>query len=187
MQDTVQLRRLARVDLARVAEIDRTERIDALYVQEGEDLTERRGSWDSPPWLRGGDGEHTVAAKVRELHGYVDLGGVAVGALADGRLVGIGVVVPELRPGIAQLAFLHVTRTYRGTGVGKLLCTELERIACVGGASEMVVSATPSENTVRFYLGRGFVPTASPPAELFEAEPEDVHMQKALGNPPALR
>jgi hypothetical protein len=44
----------------------------------------------------------------------------------------------------------------------------------------MVVSATPSGNTVRFYLGRGFQPVAEPLAELFELEPEDVHMRKVL-------
>jgi hypothetical protein len=33
---------------------------------------------------------------------------------------------------------------------------------------------------VRFYLGRGFQPMAEPFAELFELEPEDVHMRKAL-------
>jgi hypothetical protein len=44
----------------------------------------------------------------------------------------------------------------------------------------MVVSATPSENTVRFYLGRGFQPMIDPLAELFELEPEDVHMRKTL-------
>jgi hypothetical protein len=44
----------------------------------------------------------------------------------------------------------------------------------------MVVSATPSENTVRFYVGRDLQPTAEPLAELFELEPEDVHMRKVL-------
>lgn len=44
----------------------------------------------------------------------------------------------------------------------------------------MVVSATPSENTVRFYMGCGYRPTAEPVPELVELEPEDVHMRKAL-------
>jgi hypothetical protein len=44
----------------------------------------------------------------------------------------------------------------------------------------MVVSATPSENTVGFYRGRGFAPMAEPLAELLEREPEDVHMRKVL-------
>ena len=38
--------------------------------------------------------------------------------------------------------------------------------------------ATPSENTVRFYLGRGFQPVADPLAELFELDAVDVHMRK---------
>ena len=45
----------------------------------------------------------------------------------------------------------------------------------------MVVSATPSLNTVRFYLHRGFEPWAEPLPELYEIfEPDDVHMQKRL-------
>ncbi len=44
----------------------------------------------------------------------------------------------------------------------------------------MVVSATPSLNTMRFYLGRGFAPVAEPLPELYELEPDDVHMQKRL-------
>jgi hypothetical protein len=41
-------------------------------------------------------------------------------------------------------------------------------------------SATPSANTVRFYKGRGFELMAEPLPELFEREPEDVHMRKVL-------
>ena len=54
------------------------------------------------------------------------------------------------------------------------------QIARTAGDSDMVVSATPTENTVRFYFGRGFQPMAEPLAELFELEPEDVHMRKVL-------
>ena len=60
------------------------------------------------------------------------------------------------------------------------LCDELERIARADGATEMVVSATPSVNTVRFYLGRGYEPMAQPLRELVELEPDDVHMKKRL-------
>lgn len=176
----VELRRLGRNELARVAEIDRTERIEVLYAQDGERLVERHGSWEAPAWEPDGHGEHSVEAKVRELHGYVDLGGVAVGALVAGQLVGIGVVVPHLRPGIAQLAFLHVSAPWRGTGIGSSVSALLEDIARSAGDVEMVVSATPSGNTVRFYRGRGFVPTGEPVDELLELEPEDVHMRKAL-------
>ena len=114
------------------------------------------------------------------LEQYVDTGGIALGAFTSGRLVGIGVVVPHLRPRIAQLAFLHVSAPFRATGIGSRLSDQLEQVASAAGDSDMVVSATPSENTVRFYLGRGFQPMAEPLAELFELEPEDVHMRKVL-------
>jgi GNAT superfamily N-acetyltransferase len=176
----VEFRGLDRSELSRVAEIDRAERIGVLYEQHGTVLVARRGSWSASAWDRGGRGEHSVEARVRELQRHVDHGGVPLGAIAAGRVVGIGVVVPHLRPGIAQLAFLHVSASWRGAGIGSRLSAQLDEIARTAGDAEMVVSATPSENTVRFYGGRGFLPTAEPLAELFELEPDDVHMRKPL-------
>ena len=57
---------------------------------------------------------------------------------------------------------------------------QLEDIARGAGDLKMVVSATPSGNTVGFYLGRGFVPTGEPLERLRQLEPEDVHMHKGL-------
>ena len=179
-EPAVEFRMLGRTELSRVAEIDRRERIDVLYAQHGTQLIARDGNWSASAWDPDGHGEHSVAARVHELQHYVDNGGVALGALANGQLVGIGVVVPHLRPGIAQLAFLHISAPLRATGIGSRLSEQLEQIARTAGDSDMVVSATPTGNTVRFYLGRGFQPMAEPLAELFELEPEDVHMRKTL-------
>ena len=180
VEPTVESRRLGRDELFRVIEIDRRERIDILYDQHGTQLVARHGNWSASAWDPDGHGEHSVAAQVHTLQRYVDIGGIALGAFASGRLVGIGVVVPHLRPWIAQLAFLHVSAPSRATGIGGSLSEQLEQIARTAGDSEVVVSATPSGNTVRFYLGRGFQPMAEPLAELFELEPEDVHMRKVL-------
>jgi GNAT superfamily N-acetyltransferase len=176
----VEVKRLAREELSRVAEIDRTERIDLLYVQHGTELEERRGNWVASAWDPHGHGEHSVEAHRRALEHYADAGGIALGAFSDGRLVGIGVVVPHLRPGVAQLAFLHVSEAFRATGIGRRLSDELDLIAGDAGDTEIVVSATPSGNTVRFYLNRGYELMAEPRPELYELEPEDVHMRKAL-------
>ena len=177
----VEFRWLARVELSRVADIDRTERIDLIYEQRGTELEERRGNWSSPAWDPHGHGEHSVEAQRHALEHYVDTGGIALGAFSKGRLVGIGVVVPHLRPGIAQLAFLHVSEAFRATGIGRRLSDELDLIARDAGDTEIVVSATPSENTVRFYLNRGYELMARPLPELYELEPEDVHMKKVIG------
>jgi GNAT superfamily N-acetyltransferase len=178
--ESIVIRTLQRGDLGRIGDIDRTETIRVLYEQRGTDLVARTGTWDARPWTAVGDGEHSVAALVRFVADDLDRGGVALGAFTGERMVGIGVVVPEIRPGVAQLSLLHVTSSTRGTGVGRRLCEQLDAIARHAGATEMVVSATPSENTVRFYLGRGFRPMAEPLPELFEIEPDDVHLHKSL-------
>ena len=88
--------------------------------------------------------------------------------------------MPHLRPETAQLAFLHGSAAFRATGIGSRLSEELELIARGAGDTEIVVSATPSKNTVRFYLSRGYQLMAQALPELYELEPEDVHMRKKL-------
>ena len=171
---------LERHELARVGEIDRTERIGLLYVQHGTELEPVSGDFSASRWHADGGGEHSVAHQVAECERWTAAGGTAIGAFAGDRLVGIGIVVPHVRKRIAQLAYLHVSDGHRGTGIGVHLTADLERIARKAGDKSMVVSATPSENTVGFYRGRGFEPTATPLPELLELEPEDVHLEKRL-------
>lgn len=180
MAAPVEIRDLALSDLSRVGEIDRTERIDALFEQHGTELVARRGSWSASVWDPEGHGEHSVDAKLLDLMHYAEAGGIARGGFSAGRLVGIGVVVPHIRPSMAQLAFLHVSRDFRAAGLGSRLSADLELVARRAGDTEIVVSATPSENTVRFYLGRGYRPMARPLPELLDLEPEDVHMGKLI-------
>lgn len=180
MEAPVEIRDLERTELSRIGEIDRTERIGVLFEQHGIELVARQGSWNASAWDPEGHGEHSVDAQHRALAHYADAGGIGRGAFSGGRLVGIGVVVPHIRPAIAQLAYLHVSRDFRGVGVGTRLCADLEVVARRAGDTEIVVSATPSENTVRFYMGRGFRPMALPLPELLELEPEDIHMHKVI-------
>jgi hypothetical protein len=81
VEERVEIRRLARTELSRVGEIDRTEHIDVLYEQRGMELVERPGDWSASAWDADGHGEHSVEAKRDELEHYVDAGGIAFGAL----------------------------------------------------------------------------------------------------------
>ena len=180
MEPSVEIRDLARDELTRVGEIDRTEHIGVLFEQRGTELVASHGTWSASAWDPEGDGEHSVDAQRRALAHYADEGGIARGAFSGGRLVGIAMVVPHIRPSIAHLAYLHVSRDFRSAGIGRRLSDDLELIARGAGDTEIVVSATPSENTVRFYLGRGYRPMAQPLQELLELEPDDVHLGKAI-------
>lgn len=173
-------RKLDASDLARLGDIDRTEYVPVIYHQHGDQLTEEHHEYHIPPWFTDTDGDHSVASHRAFCERHLAAGGTAVGAFDGERLVGIGVVTPHVRPGIAQLAYLQVSDGYRGQGVGRKLCELMDDIARAAGNTQMVVSATPSVNTVRFYMGRGFRPTAEPLPELVELEPEDVHLSREL-------
>ena len=176
----ITLRPLHPAELSRLGEIDRTERIEAIYLQHGANLEESAQPFDVPPWSPTGDHAHSVPDQIGFCEWHVSRGASIFGAFDGERLVGIGLVTPHVRPGVAQLAFLHTSNGYRGRGVGRRLVAEIEAEARRMGDWEIVVSATPTVNTVRFYMGCGYAPMAEPLAELFEEEPEDIHLSKRL-------
>ena len=75
-----------------------------------------------------------------------------------------------------QLAYLYVSRAYRGRGVGTELFEATSTFAREAGANALYVSATPTENTVDFYLNRGCILAPEPDPKLLAAEPDDIHL-----------
>ena len=102
------------------------------------------------------------------------------GAFHEQKLVGIGIIQPDVAADTAQLAYLHVSNRYRQKGIGNRIAQELIGEARRTGAAKMYVSATPSGSAVNFYMRQGFRPTATPIPELFELEPDDIHMLMEL-------
>jgi hypothetical protein len=45
------------------------------------------------------------------------------------------------------------------------------------GAHRLYISATPSENTVNFYVRLGCTVAKEPDSDLSELEPEDIHLE----------
>jgi hypothetical protein len=167
-------------EVSSVAEIDRSERIRTGYTCSGDELQQMVVNWDSPPWAWEGDGDHTVAAQVRFCSDHLKINGRMYGAFDGQKLVGIGIIQPQVAEGTAQLAYLHVSNGYRQTGIGGRITAALIREAKRCGARTMYVSATPSGSAVGFYLSHGFEPTDEPIPELFAKEPDDIHMVKDI-------
>ena len=69
-----------------MSEIDRSETIDAVYVQRGSRLQLRRGDFSSPPWDPVGEAEHSLSAVRVALVGWSDRGAVALGASTGTRV-----------------------------------------------------------------------------------------------------
>ena len=78
--------------------------------------------WDSSPWRDEGEGEHTIAAQIKFCRDHLLRNGRMYGAFDADRLVGIGILQPEIRKGIAQLAYLHVSNGYRQRGSMENIC-----------------------------------------------------------------
>jgi GNAT superfamily N-acetyltransferase len=172
----ITLRRMAASELGRIAEIDRSEHVTRLYSYRRGSLEARSVDEQAPNWSRSGDGEHSVQANLNAWRPILERGGTLLGAFDAETLAGVAIYAPQLAPGMAQLAVLHVSRSYRRKGVGSLLTREVARLARADGARRLYVSATPTGAPVEFYQSHGFLPTDAPNQALFALEPDDIHM-----------
>jgi ribosomal protein S18 acetylase RimI-like enzyme len=160
-----------------VADLDRSEHVTVNYLYDAGQLAEKTVDWQVPRWS-----EEHAAHHIQELTPMLAAGGLLFGAFDGDQLAGIAILRLALTETMAQLAFLHVNRDYRRMGVARRFTEEMVRLAREDGAIEMYVSATPSGSAVGFYTSQGF--KVAPPErihpELFEKEPEDIHLIKVL-------
>ena len=75
---------------------------------------------------------------------------------------------------------LYVSRGFRSSGIGKLLLQECMKTAREFGAEKLYISATPTKNTVDFYLNNGALITKELDTALFRMEPLDIHLEISL-------
>lgn len=70
-----------------------------------------------------------------------------------------------------------MSQGYRKQGLGSRLFNLAVEKAKALGAKKLYLSATPSENTVNYYLRLGCVLATEIDPELFALEPEDIHLE----------
>ena len=155
--------------------IDRREYIANIYRLRGGELVLEPHDFDVPGWPPGHE-----ASTAPRLEAAVDRGGQAW-AVFDGESIVAGAVIDVKAVGtgkdLIQLDWLHVSRDYRGGGLGAMLFDKGRDLAREHRAAGMYISATPSENTVNFYRARGATLVPVPDPELFALEPEDIHLE----------
>jgi GNAT superfamily N-acetyltransferase len=174
------IRKLPHRDISRVGEIDRSEHITRGYVFKNGVLESQQVDWEVPRWSEDPSRGFSIQARIDEWKPLLEDRGVLLGAIDGDSLAGVAILRPRLSEGVAQLAALYVDRRYRRRGIATALVARVECLAREEGAAGLYVSAIPSESAVGFYLQRGFVPTEDVNQELFDLEPDDIHMIKAL-------
>jgi predicted N-acetyltransferase YhbS len=168
-------RNLQRDEIEQIWTIDRSEVIDHVYHFEDGALVLKPEHYDMRGWPPGEAATYTPL-----LIECFDRDGWFCGVFDDARLVAVAVL--DSKPIGAnhdqlQLKFLHVSNGYRGRGLGRRLFELAQDEARARGARRLYISATPSENTIDFYLRRGCVLTPEPEPELLALEPEDIHLE----------
>ena len=174
----VTLRQLHRDEVPLIWNIDRSEMIKNLYRVESGALVLRPQHIEVTGWPPGEAEKYTPI-----LLDCFNRGGWFYGAFDEGRLVGAAVLESRLigkRKDQLQLKFLHVSRSYRNRGLGSKLFELAKATARQRRAKRLYISATPSENTVNFYMRLSCMVTREPDPELFELEPEDIHLESEI-------
>jgi len=169
------IRELAKDEIKTIWEIDRSEVIENVYYLRDRVLVLETEYYDMKGWP---PGEAELYTPI--LYDCFDRSGIFYGAFEGSEMVG-AVVLESKFIGKAkdqlQLKFLHVGSGYRKKGWGKTLFEKAAERAKELGARRLYISSTPSENTVNFYLHMGCEVTGEIDRELFELEPEDIHLE----------
>ena len=167
-------RELARHEIQDLWSLDRREVLERVSYCNGRELLLRPEYHDVRGWPAG-EPEHYAPI----LLDCFDRGGTFYGAFESESLIRAAVLESRFigRGDQLQLKFLHVSRGQRRTGLGVTLFDMAVSLARELGARRLYVSATPTENTVRFYLRRGCRVTRDVDPTLFELEPKDIHFE----------
>ncbi|MCH7353741.1 GNAT family N-acetyltransferase [Acinetobacter sp. NIPH 1958] len=96
-----------------------------------------------------------------------------------GTLLGVSVVSNQLiqdYPEAKLLQYFYVDADHQGQGIGALLMQSATHSAHKLGAKHLYISATPSKKTVDFYMKHGAKLLDHPDPQLWQLEPEDIHL-----------
>ena len=174
----MEFRLLEKEDIDRVVEIDRTEIINYIYYyKKGKlELVEefcRVNKWSNEQEL----------IHISALKDTYDSGGFIFGAFDGPKIAGVISLDSEFigkNKDHLNLAGFWVSSQYRNKGIGRKLLELVIEKAMEIGTAMIYVSATPSQNTVNFYLKGGFELADEIIENLYELEPLDIHMVRML-------
>jgi len=178
MKNNLNYQKLTRAEISKFSQIDRTETINNIYYKRDGNLILEEEHHEVADW-----GFEEKQKRISELQDIFERGATFFGAFDENNLVGMSVLNHNpVNSGNSRLNLegLWVSDNYRGMGIGKALFQLAIQEARKIGAKSLYVSATPSENTVRFYKKLGCRLAEPIDQHLYEKEPEDIHLELML-------
>jgi GNAT superfamily N-acetyltransferase len=156
-------------------QISRRELITQMYIQHQQHLELVDCFFDVQHW----DSYHLEndPPKLKQLY---EQGALFIGAFdAAEKLVGVSVVSNQSiahYPHAKLLHYFYVDADQQGRGIGANLMQAAKESAKQLCANQLYISATPSRRTVDFYIKHGAQPLSAPDQQLWQLEPEDIHL-----------
>jgi GNAT superfamily N-acetyltransferase len=167
-------RDLTRSETELIWQIDRSEEIRAVYHCKADQWVLQPEEYHLHGWPAGEPEKYAPLLlesfdRGGWFHAFFDEDKIVAATVLDHRLFGE-------HQDMLLLIILQVGNGYRGTGLGKALFTLAKAKTREWGGKWMYISATPSEHTIAFYRAQGAILASPPDPQLFEFEPEDMHM-----------
>lgn len=155
--------------------ISRRELITQMYIQNHQHLELIDCFFDVQNW----DSYH-LENDPPKLKQFYEQGALFIGAFdAAEKLVGVSVVSNQIiadYPHAKLLHYFYVDADQQGKGIGAKLMQAAKGSAKQLGAKQLYISATPSRRTVDFYIKHDAQPLSAPDQQLWQLEPEDIHL-----------
>ena len=101
---------------------------------------------------------------------------IAYGAMAEGRVAGLLLLEKRLRGRRMVVSSLHVDRSFRRAGLGRMLFRRAMEEGRRAGADELYISACSARETIAFYRAMGCVQAEPVIPEMAAEEPWDLQL-----------
>ncbi|PAB60366.1 GNAT family N-acetyltransferase [Anaeromicrobium sediminis] len=174
----MEFRKLLKEENIRLSEIDRSEVVERICLHKDGQLIIKEEFYHIKGWH-----EKELQDYIEILHDISDRGGTIYGAFEGAEICGIAALDSQffgINNEYLKFDKLYVSKNYRGKGIGTELVKLVRKKALEMGAKKLYISATPFENTVRFYMGVGCTLAEEFIKEMHDLEPEDIHLELKL-------
>lgn len=166
---------LKKEEVYQLVEIDRSDYSENTYQLLNGQLIIQPSIFNHP-----GISKKNYKPYIDEVHNILDNGGMVCGAFCEEKLVGICSI--DSKPvgkykNMLNLGLLWVSKEARRTGIASKLIDICKEYVLKSGFSSIYISATPSKNTIDFYLRIGSIILKDIDPELYAMEPEDIHLE----------
>ncbi len=171
----VKIKELTVEDVELIRSIDRSETITGVYTYNDgaihlTDVVEENNGFP----------EEEIQKIIKKLNHLFNTDGKFYGAFYDDVFVGLTALgvepVGKLKDKL-PLELLYTSKSSRGLGVGSKLIQKVVDDVQDLGYKKLYISATPTINTVDFYLSKGAVITKDPDPQILAEEADDIHLE----------